>query len=257
MKKVFGIAAIALAGALCFGLAGCGKKTETGAIYQKAQDYEGHEVTEAQWKAAFAIFEHPFAAENEYTAEGWMRQDGVDPETGEVMGTNLIVQDTFVLKGNKAWMREEYSRPDGGDEGDDAGEENVYYECVQQEGEPIVYDYRELEGIYTKQESDDVYLGTTCYIALMCALGEEIISESFADFTYDAAKKGYVGSHSYGDDAETGEKVVKFDENGKLVAIYTDYSSTAEVYGETKFTERVGLFITYEAEDFELPVVTE
>ena len=128
---------------------------------------------------------------------------------------------------------------------------------MQQEGEPIIYGYEESEGVYTKQKRDNVYLGTPCHIALSYANGEKIISESFADFTYDAAKKGYVGSHSYGDDAETGEKVVKFDENGKLVAIYTDYSSTAEVYGETKFTERIGLFITYKAENFALPVVTD
>lgn len=253
MRRSVMAAALALAGAMCCGLAGCGAGGSGDKdVYQQAQDYKGHEVTEEQWAAAFALFENPFVAEGtEYTVSASYKQDCYDTETGEFLGLGLVVEDKFILKGNKAWTWEKYSYPLSVDEGYNSEplEDNVYYKCVKEGGGQVIYEYDCYEPGNTWTERDDfIFMGTGCSMALN--LSDGLMSEVYSDFKYDADKKGYVGSRLYQlAEGETGgEKVVKFDEKGRLIAIYSDLPGGWLV-------EHAAVVITYAAQDFDLPAV--
>lgn len=272
MKKSFAVAAFALAGAMCCGLAGCGAGGSdaggSGAggsgdkgVFQQAQDCEGYEVTEEQWAAAFALFENPFAAEGtEYTVNGSYKIDANDAETGKYLGS-FVLNDKFILKGNKAWTWEKYNY-DYEDE-NEQGEKNSYYEYAIEDGFGVFYAYYQGSdntwNILITPDVDIDYsdMGEACAMAL--SLSNGLMSEVYSDFTYNADKKGYVGSRIYGKDEiggedeiyfgeGEGEKVVKFDEEGRLIAIYTDTPTPVK-----NQVGRAAIVITYEAQDFDLP----
>lgn len=253
MKKLFvGIAATAMAAALCVSFAACGEPSS-------AKDVQGYEVTEEQWDAAFDTFDKEdakFTIEETTTYEMTYTADltivGGKKTSGTYTNKSTL---TYVNNGVKQSVKGESNAASTGD--------YTYDELVQylgmstyapKEGKTEIEMYLDrTDGkhiLYRKDVNGDWQKGETFGGDLFDdgQLGEQ---GDFDQYKYDETLKGYV-------DKDYTEKskdyvVYKFNKDAQLIAVYM-YSTTGTGNALGSTTER-SYVISHKAGDITLPTV--
>ncbi len=259
MKKLWvGLAAAALAGVMCASLTACGTTS--------AKDIEGKEVTEEQWTAAFAYFNNE---EADYALTAVMKYDisikAIDPDTQDKLSGTLETESsaTYTKKGSKIHYEGEGSTKISGDarrlaelmheeemlppEGKNeiSQETEQYAEYVEGAG-TTYYVKNEETGAWTKTSNQSFYLPISSILRY---------ATGFAQFTYSAENKGYIPK-DYTPEGSEELVVIKFDKDGKLVAIYNPSTDTDGEGDEEEIWEtEMSYIISYDVKDFTLPTV--
>ena len=254
MKKLFaGIAATALAAAMCVSFAACG---ESGA--DKAKSIKGETVTEEQWDAAFAAFEKDeakFTIEAISSATSTYTLDLTVLGEGKKSGT-LSQKATYTYINNGA-KQSAKGTMEVSAKGDFSYAELVEYlemgEYASQEGKSKDEVYSEKAAIgytvYTKDKDGKWQKNASAGGAVPLYYFDE--AGNFGDYKYDETLKGYVEKDYKADDENY--QVYKFDKDGNLVAFYSHTMMEAgTMLGETS---EVGYTISYTAKDITLPTV--
>lgn len=260
-RKTFGIAAAVLAGALCFGLCACGEGGNSGNV--DAENIVGHEVTEAQWEAAFDELAKEDAA---YTVKGKIVSVVTETE-GEFSATvTNEYSGTYVRNGGKDHVKGTQKCLDfSGDIAEVYGEETAGL-ITGHKGEVVnsleAYTEKKADGYYVyfwypymvqnwiKGGPIEDFYDASIYGGFEIMDLIEECREYFHLFRFDAEKKGYVVASADGDMDEKYENtVIKFNEEGKIAAIFGEE-------GEHGFHDRKIVFhfvVEYTAEEIVLP----
>lgn len=218
-KLLFGFATAAMAAVMCVGFAACGGVD--------AKSVKGEEVTAEQWEKALKALG---AEDAKYTIEATnkMTADGYSAE-----GTS-----TLVVNGAKVYMKSESTEEVEGEKESDVYEAYTEYK----DGKYTVYE-KDDDGKWTSEESsyggvDYTYILGTAFSGF----------PEYDDYKYSADDKGYVLK-----EVAEGESspVVKFDKDGKLVAIYFNGKRDIGFEVEMEFNA----VIEYSADEITLPTV--
>lgn len=219
-KLLFGFATAAMAAVMCVGFAACGGGPN-------AKSVKGEEITEEQWGKFTDYFEKEDA---KYTIE-----TSVETKSDDGSGTTLM---TFTQDGAKSYYKVEVNGKVGDKKVDDVSE--VYVE--KKDGAYVVYEKGE-DGKWTSEEegySPVDYMSTLGPISEMAST-----LLSYSAFEYSADQKGYVLKNA---PEGTTSPVLKFDKDGRLVAIYYSYEVEQ---GSMEFN----LVVDYDAKGITLPTV--
>ena len=265
MKKWFvGMMAGVLAAVMCVSFAACDKKEID------AESIEGKEVTEAQWNAAFdellsedavytvrgEVIHKLTATEKEQTASCTMKFSGFAVENGKREHLKIEQQIVEYLGDVKEVFRlsdddlENYMK---GDHGDGS------LECYSE--------FHDTNTDYYENDWDTdtwTHYSNTRGGSSVRPSVEDLVAackDNFALFRYDSEKKGYVASDALANDKNSDYDylpyaVLKFDENGKLVALYGEkehegYGGFIDVKGIQN--ARFQFTIEYTAEEIVFP----
>ena len=254
MKKFFvGIAATVLAAAMCVSFAACG-----GNGAEKAKSIKGEQVTAEQWDAAFEALtkedaEYTFTRTTVYVTT----YKGIpDPEANnkKLNGTSTATEElVFTKKGNK---ESEISKTTGKLSGDarriaiimgvdeeeiDANLERSSEEYVEKTNEGYV-SYEQKDGKWTKGNGSSMAPSYSQY------------KGKFESYEYSEEHKGYIPKDYSAEDKDELE-VIKFDKDGRLVAIYTEMSEEGDKNEEIIASGKMSVTIEYSAKDITLPTV--
>ncbi len=253
MKKVFvGIAATVLAAAMCVSFAACGSTS--------AKDIKGEEVTAEQWDAAFeALTKEDAEYTFTQTSEDVMTYKGIpDPEANnkKLDGSSKATEElVFTKKGKKESQTSKITVKLSGDarriaiimgadeedikEGEVDSEE-VY---VEKTDEGYVY-YEQEDGKWTKGNGMSLAPSYSRY------------KGKYDSYEYSEEHKGYVSKDYSAEDKDTLE-VIKFDKDGRLVAIYTETPEKGEKGDDMEMiaSSTVSVIIEYSAKDITIPTV--
>lgn len=267
-KRILGIATAALAAVMCVGLVGCGGSGVD------AKSVKGSPVTKEQFGNAFTTL---LASENltaEYSMVGTTDTDlDFSYAGGKKASGSYTRESNGLLVRNGGKERSTYT-----DKVDFSGEMKFIAKYMgysveeteeKDEEEQEEYYDKESGNRYTKN-LDDEWETNPAYSSLvesqLSGLQYILPSMTFEDYEYDEKETGYVLKHidEYNDEENSLELVIKFNQDGKLAAIYmkrtrTDYSVNREGYpvALTETTEQViNVVITYgDAETITLPTV--
>lgn len=260
-KQIFGIAALALAGVMSFGLAACGKSGGKDEFSAKVEAIEGKEVTAAQWAAALERLNNDDAelaieVASVITVEGKKK----NPENGKKISMYTKQTDVYekAAKGTKTHWKvtqameygeeykkyfiqqaedlEEYECDDWVRETELYGEETsdgyFYYgknaDGAWEKGDsPTLYDNDNVDVFYAEEIKD----------GFLYSYAENEEYRDFGDYVYSTEHKGYIreiencvlddyyedGWIEYWNELQ----VIKFDESGRIVAAMTIWWSDA------------------------------
>ena len=218
-KLLFGFATAAMAAVMCVGFAACGGVD--------AKGVKGEEVTAEKWEAALDALD---AEDAKYTIEATtkMTADGYSAE-----GTA-----TLVVNGAKVYYKSESTEEVEGEKETDVYEAYTEYK----DGKYTVYK-KDDDGKWTSEESP---FGGVSYSYILGVAFSGI--PKYDDYKYSADDKGYVLK-----EVAEGESspVVKFDKDGKLVAIY--FNGKQDIGIEVDM--ELNAVIDYSAKDITLPTV--
>lgn len=225
MKKVLsGVLAGVLAAVMCASFVACGEKEID------AEGIEGKEVTEAQWIAAFdelmsedavytvrgEVIHKLTATEKEQTASATLKYFGFAVENGkqehltieqQIVEYSGNVKEVFRLSDNDL---ENYMKGDHGD-----GSLECYSEFHETSTDYYENDWNtDTWTHYSNRRSGSSVRPSVSDLVSRC-------KENFASFRYDSEKKGYVASEEIakGENDFLPYAILKFDENGKFVAL--------------------------------------
>ncbi len=253
MKKWFaGMMAGALAAVICVSFAACGEKG------LDAESIEGKEVTEAQWNAAF---DELLSEDAVYTVRGEVTSESTFKK-GEYQASVTIEYSGYAEKTASAGhMFGNAKLVDYSGDVKEFFDEEEYEDIVEQKGS---YDYKinryaekteggaywyEMEpetNQWVRARVSDYELPLENYLS---SLRKEC-KDNFDRFHYDAEKKGYIlTSIETRGERKYENTVIKFNDEGKLVAIFGDE-------GEHGFSDRKIVFhfvVEYTAEEIVFP----
>ena len=286
-KQIFGIAALALAGVMSFGLAACGKNGGKDEFSAKVEAIEGKEVTAAQWAAALERLnnddELAIEVASVITVEGKIK----NPENGKKISMYTKQTDVYekAAKGTKTHCKqtfameygEEYKKASieqGVDPDDFAKDwEGEFYSEETEEG--YVYYGKNADGAWEKGDESVVPSEMSPFVAeadFLYSHAENEEYRDFGDYVYSTEHKGYIreiencvlddyyedGWIEYWNELQ----VIKFDESGRIVAAMTIWWSDAtDLSGEgdgslpLAYKAVCTWIFTYEVEDIILPTV--
>ena len=218
-KLLFGFATAAMAAVMCVGFAACGGVD--------AKSVKGEEVTAEQWEAALKALD---AEDAKYTIEA--------TSTSKSDKGNTESESTLVVNGAKTHYTYKSTMEVDGEKQTDEGD--IYVE--HKDGAYVVYEKGE-DGKWTSEESP---FGGVSYSYILGVAFSGI--PKYDDYKYSADDKGYVLK-----EVAEGESspVVKFDKDGKLVAIY--FNGKQDIGIEVDM--ELNAVIDYSAKDITLPTV--
>lgn len=246
MKKLlFGFTAAALAAVMCVGLVGCGGGPD-------AKSVKGEKVTEEQWTKAIEGLQKDDAV---FTIEYLEEQS--QKASGTIMGKDMsgtserTCSITAIKNGSKEYVKmsdEEKSTGAAADAAEAAGEPAEFKEESEtyaelKDGKYTVYEQND-DGKWEKDENGHSIIPFRSLIS-------EVGSLNYGDYEYSEENKGYVlksaGENPY---------VIKFDKDGRLVAIYCGYEKEYDEMGVSASTSyELNIVITYEADEITIPSV--
>ncbi len=250
-KQLAKMLAVALAGAMCLGIAACGEDEEKAPEELSAEEIVGVEVTAEQWKAAVEQF-----SENDEKCTAIILMEQVyevtdypspDAEGGKISGKASYNGEALAIKnGSKEYMKSETKIS-----GDEAVKNNVLKGMGEEVFEQYIertadsnFDYQQEDGKWKKRSISSNKVGFSV------SVGHFFDYYAFEDATFSAEEKGYVI-----DEGSTGpHTILKFNDQGKLVAVIQ--SQTSERDG-IKMTMSQTVTISYDAEEIVLPTVEE
>lgn len=219
-KLLFGFATAAMAAVMCVGFAACGGGPN-------AKSVKGEEITEEQWNSFTDVFEKEDA---KYTIE-----TSVKTETDDASGSTTL---TLIQNGAKSYYKLEASGKSAGDKVEHTEESYVEYK----DGKYTVYTKGE-DGKWTSEEENYSPYDYTDTLGPLTGMMTQLVS--YAAFEYSADQKGYVLKNL--PEGAT-SPVLKFDKDGRLVAIYYAYDTE-------QGSMELNLVIDYDAKDITLPTV--
>lgn len=219
-KLLFGFATAAMAAVMCVGFAACGGVD--------AKSVKGEEVTAEQWEAALDALD---AEDAKYTIEA--------TSTSKSDKGNTESESTLVVNGAKTHYTYKSTMEVDGEKQTDEGD--IYVE--HKDGAYVVYEKGE-DGKWTSEEERSNHYDYTTILGVVFGG-----YPAYDEYKYSADDKGYVLK-----DVAEGESspVIKFDKDGKLVAVY--FNGKLDMEFLVLETE-VNVVIDYDAKDITLPTV--
>ena len=278
MKKLFiGIAATALAAAMCVSFAACGETPSA----TDAKDVQGYEVTAEQWNAAFEAFtiealtkEDAEFTITETTSYTYTLKPMTDPETNEELNGGYTLKDeiVYIKKGDKEHGINTRIRKFTGDglrmsaltqipgalpsaDATTTPDKSPVQETTTTTAEG--YTERTADGYWTYEQKDGKWMKMRGGNSFASYFDYVFIYGNFKtqceNYTYSEANKGYIPKDYSAEDSDL-LTVIKFDRDGKLIAIYAE---RYEEYPGSTESLTTGLVIEYSAKEITLPTVEE
>lgn len=244
-KLLFGFIAAAMAAVMCVGFAACGGVN--------AKGVKGERVDAETWTKAFENLTKKDAV---FTIEvSSVTRESEKGKDGELVVDNSSENSTsytIIKNGSKEYVHSVVERTTS-ESGEDASGES----SLKSERKTDTESYAEYTGskyvVYRTNESGRwaTFDGISGVIPFSAVLG--LINGTYSAYSYSEDEQGYVlsdpGEYDY-------PYVVKFDKDGRLVAIYCEYSREEEENGIKTVKEiEFNLVITYEADEITLPTV--
>ncbi len=254
MRKnfVLGFTSIALAAGMCVGLAGCGGVD--------AEGVNGVEVTEKEWNAALSYFEEEDAV---YTIEyeNFTSEDLECVYLDESLSggyTNTMYYKA-VKNAEKEYLKKAEKAELSGDSKKIMKALDIERKEADEEEETYAERTEKAYAIYSQNDDGEWEKKSSNYSLMEFAISmlTSDISFSYKAYEYSAEMKGYILKDALKMAAfENALYVLKFNDDGKLSAIYFESEKTSKTSGWSRTTTtRLNIVFAYEADDIEIPNV--